>query len=63
MKNLLKIFVVVAGMASALYSCEPKQAENTVTSPDSVSSETTAAPDSLAAEQDSTTTAKEDSTK
>lgn len=62
MKNLFKIFVVVAGMASALYSCETKQADNTtVAAPDSLPA--TAAPDSLAAEGDSTTTAKEDSTK
>jgi hypothetical protein len=62
MKNLFKIFVVVAGMASALYSCETKQADNTVTTPDSIPA--TAAPDSLATpEEDSTTTAKEDSTK
>ena len=41
MKNLVKSFVVVAGLTAALYSCEPKQnAANEATTPaDSVATQ------------------------
>lgn len=61
MKNLFKIFVVVAGMAAALYSCEPKNNQAEGTPQDSIFGENAPAPDSLATTGDSATTVKADS--